>query len=55
MKKISGAEIFIESLLKEGVEYIFGLPGAVLCDVYDNLYDSSIKFITKFLTNHQIS
>ena len=45
MKKISGAEIFIESLIKEGVEYIFGLPGAVLCDVYDSLYDSPIKFI----------
>jgi len=50
MKKISGAEIFIESLLREGVEHIFGLPGAVLCDVYDNLFDSSIKFI---LTRHE--
>src|SRR3972149_10506301 len=50
MKKISGAEIFVESLLKEGVEYIFGLPGAVLCDVYDSLYDSPIKFI---LSRHE--
>lgn len=43
MKK--GSEIVVECLLKEGVEYIFGLPGAVLCDVYDVLYDSPIKFI----------
>ena len=50
MKKLSGAEILIESLVKEDVEYIFGLPGAVLCDVYDSLYDSSIKFI---LTRHE--
>ncbi|MBI5376148.1 MAG: biosynthetic-type acetolactate synthase large subunit [Candidatus Schekmanbacteria bacterium] len=48
MKK--GAEILVESLIKEGVEYIFGLPGAVLCDVYDVLYDSPLKFI---ITRHE--
>ena len=50
MKKCNGAEIFIESILKEGVEYIFGLPGAVLCELYDKLYDSPVKFI---LTRHE--
>ena len=50
MKKSNGAEIFIESILKEGVEYIFGLPGAVLCELYDKLYDSPVKFI---LTRHE--
>lgn len=46
----TGAEILVESLIKEGVEYIFGLPGAVLCDVYDVLYDSRLKFI---ITRHE--
>ena len=50
VKKSNGAEIFIESILKEGVEYIFGLPGAVLCELYDKLYDSPVKFI---LTRHE--
>ncbi len=43
MKK--GSEIIVKSLLNEGVEYVFGLPGAVLCDVYDVMYDSSIEFV----------
>ena len=35
---MTGSEIFIESLLKEGVEHIFGYPGGVLLSIYDVLY-----------------
>lgn len=34
---LSGAEIFCESLIKEGVEVIFGYPGGVIMPVYDAL------------------
>ncbi|HDD35690.1 MAG TPA: biosynthetic-type acetolactate synthase large subunit [Candidatus Desulfofervidus auxilii] len=43
--KLSGAQIVVESLKKEDVEVIFGLPGGAIIDVYDVLYDSPIKHI----------
>ena len=43
--KLTGAQILIESLLKEKVEVIFGLPGGAIIDVYDRLYDSPIRHI----------
>ena len=35
--KLNGAEIFVESLLKEGVKTIFGLPGGVVLKIFDVL------------------
>lgn len=35
--KLTGAEILCESLLREGVEVIFGYPGGVIMPVYDAL------------------
>ncbi|OGG15413.1 acetolactate synthase, large subunit, biosynthetic type [Candidatus Gottesmanbacteria bacterium RIFCSPHIGHO2_02_FULL_39_11] len=35
--KLTGAEILCESLLKEGVEVIFGYPGGAIMPVYDAL------------------
>ena len=43
--KLTGAQIVVESLKKENVEVIFGLPGGAIIDVYDVLYDSSIRHI----------
>ncbi len=48
--KLKGAEILVETLKREEVEYIFGIPGGVLLPIFDALYDSSIKFI---LTRHE--
>jgi len=44
-KTITGAEIFIECLKKEGVKTIFGFPGGVLLPVYDVLYDAPLEHI----------
>jgi len=49
--KISGAEIFIESLKKEGVKHIFGYPGGVVLNIFDLLYDN--KDIQLILTRHE--
>ncbi len=44
MKK-SGAEIFVECLLKEGVDAIFGHPGGVVLKIYDILMDAPIRHL----------
>lgn len=49
--KISGAEIFIESLKREGVKHIFGYPGGVVLNIFDLLYDN--KDIQLILTRHE--
>ncbi|MCL7419749.1 MAG: acetolactate synthase large subunit [Methylobacter sp.] len=40
------AELFVECLENEGVEYIFGIPGEENLHVMNALLDSPIKFIT---------
>ena len=37
--KMSGARIVLESLKREGVDVIFGLPGGAVLPLYDALYD----------------
>ncbi len=49
--KISGSEILIECLKKEGVKYIFGYPGGVVLNIFDSLYDN--KDVRLILTRHE--
>lgn len=49
--KISGAEIFIECLKKEGVKHIFGYPGGVVLNIFDLLHDE--KDLQLILTRHE--
>jgi len=44
-KSITGAEILIECLKKEGVSTIFGFPGGAVLPVYDVLYDAPLEHI----------
>ncbi|MGB6533818.1 MAG: acetolactate synthase AlsS [Candidatus Nitrosopolaris sp.] len=41
----TGAELLVRSLEAQGVEYIFGIPGAKIDKVFDTLVDSKIKTI----------
>lgn len=44
--KLTGAQIMIKCLEKEGVEHMFGLPGGAILPTFDALYDSKqLKFI----------
>ncbi len=43
--KITGAQAVLESLKREGVEVMFGLPGGVLLPLYDAIYHSDIRHI----------
>ena len=37
-KECTGAEIFVESLVREGVDLMFGYPGGVVLKIFDELY-----------------
>jgi acetolactate synthase-1/2/3 large subunit len=50
-KKITGADIFFESLKRENVEVIFGYPGGVTLKIYEKLYD--IDFLKHILVRHE--
>lgn len=41
----TGAELLIKSLEAQGVQYVFGVPGAKIDKVFDTLVDSTIKTI----------
>jgi acetolactate synthase-1/2/3 large subunit len=43
--KISGAEILLECLAREGVDVIFGYPGGAVIPIYDALFESKIRNI----------
>jgi len=45
MKKINGAEIMVKCLQQEGVDIVFGYPGAAICPFYDAIYDSGIRHV----------
>lgn len=47
---MTGAEILLECLKREGVEVIFGYPGGQVLPIFDKLYDAGFKFI---LTRHE--
>ncbi|MGQ9511793.1 biosynthetic-type acetolactate synthase large subunit [Thermodesulfitimonas sp.] len=48
--RLTGGEILVESLKKEGVDTIFGYPGGAVLPIYDALYDADIQHI---LTRHE--
>ena len=50
--KITGAHAFMQSLVKEGVDTIFGYPGGAIMPVFDALYDYD-KHINHILTRHE--
>ncbi|MCL4513340.1 MAG: acetolactate synthase large subunit [Candidatus Eremiobacteraeota bacterium] len=47
---MKASDLFVHCLEKEGVEYIFGLPGEENMDLLESLRSSSIQFIT---TRHE--
>ncbi len=47
---LTGSKVMVKSLEMEGVEVVFGYPGAAICPFYDALLDSGIRHI---LTRHE--
>ena len=46
----TGAEVLVDAIQQQGVEYIFGYPGGAAIPIFDALVDSPIKLI---LTRHE--
>jgi acetolactate synthase-1/2/3 large subunit len=47
---MKGAQVLIDSLIKEGVEVMFGYPGGAVLDIFDAIYQSPLKLT---LTRHE--
>jgi len=47
---MTGAELIIQALKKEGVRALFGYPGGAVIDIFDALYNSDVPF---YLTRHE--
>jgi acetolactate synthase I/II/III large subunit len=45
MSTRTGADLLVKSLEAQGVEYVFGIPGAKIDKVFDTLLDSRIKTV----------
>ena len=41
-KPLTGADLLLQALERESVEYIFGYPGGAVLPIYDKIYDSKI-------------
>ncbi len=52
LKKISGSEVLLQSLVAEGVQTIFGYPGGAIMPVYDALYGYADK-LNHILVRHE--
>jgi acetolactate synthase-1/2/3 large subunit len=50
LKKLSGAQIFLDCLKREKVDTIFGFPGGAVLNLYDELYGSDIRH---YLVRHE--
>lgn len=50
--KLTGAQIFAEVLVEQGVETLFGYPGGSVLNLYDALYQYSDK-INHYMTAHE--
>jgi len=50
--QLQGAQIVVRTLIEQGVEVVFGFPGATVIDIYDALYEHADK-IRHVLVAHE--
>ena len=50
--KLNGAQIVVECLAEQGVDYIFGYPGAATINIYDEFHKNQDR-IKHILTSHE--
>ncbi len=44
--QLTGAEIVVECLKEQGVDTVFGYPGGTILNIYDELYQHSMRLPT---------
>ncbi len=50
MNELTGAQILVESLIRENVKHVFGIPGGQALPLFDALYGAKLKLV---LTRHE--
>ena len=50
--KLTGSQIFVEVLLEQGVDTLFGYPGGAVLNLYDELYRNQDR-INHYMTAHE--
>jgi len=50
MAELTGGQLVVRSLLREGVEFVFGICGGHIASIYDALKDSDIRLVS---TRHE--
>ncbi len=45
MSVMTGAQMVVEAFSKEGVDFVFGLPGGACLPIFDALYDAKFKVV----------
>lgn len=51
-QKLSGADAIVQSLIREGIDLLFGYPGGAIMPVYDSLYRNA-NAINHVFTRHE--
>ena len=47
MQRMTGGKAVVESLKREGVEFVFGVPGVQIMHIFDAFYgESEIRLLT---------
>ena len=49
---ITGRKLFVKAMMEEGVDTIFGYPGGMVTDLFDELYKQDRKS-TRLNSSHQ--
>jgi acetolactate synthase-1/2/3 large subunit len=50
--QLTGAQIFVEELVRHGADTVFGYPGGAVLDIYDELYKNSHR-INHIISSHE--
>lgn len=53
MPRMTGGEVLVKCLLKEGVKYVFGVPGAQLLPITDAIYKNRAEGIDFICNRHE--
>ena len=55
MKKISGNKLLVKALKEEGVDILFGYPGACTIDISDEIYEQDTQKLYFRVMNRHLS
>ena len=52
---MTGNELFVKALQKEGIDYLFAYPGGYAIDIFDELYKQDSIYAVKLFIFHPLT